>query len=97
MAKLRQISEVAKRNVKMRDGNGCVLCGNVPTELHHYKSRAQGGSDYPENLVSLCRMCHEHVHFFDLGGFKKQALTEYLADLYASPEYIWNNGELEEI
>ena len=31
-------------------------------ELHHRKTRKQGGSDTPANLLACCRWCHAWVH-----------------------------------
>lgn len=51
-----------------RDGGRCRLCGKdlstVPswlTEVHHIRPRAEGGSDHPSNLITLCVMCHKRI------------------------------------
>ena len=38
----------------------CTNCGQVAVDIHHIYARGMGGSekDYIENLVALCRICH---------------------------------------
>ena len=40
----------------------CEECGAVAVDLHHIIKRSQGGSDKVENLVALCRDCHNKHH-----------------------------------
>lgn len=52
-----------KSYVKARDGFRCWACGNSENlEVHHIISRCNGGSDRPENLITLCGKCHENHH-----------------------------------
>lgn len=40
----------------------CEVCGGVAVDIHHIKCRGMGGSlgcDCIENLMALCRSCHE--------------------------------------
>jgi hypothetical protein len=40
----------------------CVVCGHVPpNDLHHVVPRDRGGPDVAENIVPLCRRCHQLV------------------------------------
>lgn len=48
--------------VRARDHDSCVICGNPAEHIHHLAERSQNGSDLPENLVCLCKRCHEKVH-----------------------------------
>ncbi len=44
----------------------CRVCGaNWLNELHHLVPRAQGGDDYPANLVEVCRSCHTMIEARD--------------------------------
>lgn len=54
---------VTREQVRERDGNRCARCGS-PRDLHvhHRITRAQGGRDYGENLITLCAPCHHWVH-----------------------------------
>ena len=61
--------ENLKAYAKWRDGNKCRVCGKSPRtdssvrlEVHHIRRRADGGSDTPDNVVTLCHECHEEHH-----------------------------------
>ena len=49
--------------VKARAGWRCQACGlRTRLDVHHVVKRAQGGSDFdPDNLVALCRACHDQT------------------------------------
>ena len=55
-----------KAYVLSRDGYQCQHChGNRKDrrlEVHHIIFRCNGGSDEPENLIVLCKSCHDDVH-----------------------------------
>lgn len=46
----------------------CELCGDKATDIHHIEPRSKFGStrkveqDHPDNLIALCRLCHEFAH-----------------------------------
>jgi len=50
--------------VRLRDGNRCVICGRNDRPLHvdHIHPRSQGGLDLPSNLRTLCEVCHVKRH-----------------------------------
>ena len=47
-----------------RDNYTCQCCGkkNCRLEVHHIKFRRDGGTDNEENLITLCKECHDGVH-----------------------------------
>ena len=47
-----------------RDNNTCQCCGkkNCRLEVHHIKFKSNGGTDDEENLITLCKECHDGVH-----------------------------------
>ena len=47
-----------------RDNYTCQCCGkkNCRLEVHHIKFRRDGGTDDEENLITLCKDCHDGVH-----------------------------------
>ena len=54
-----------KFQVMRRDRFICRCCGKRATtngDPHHILYRSHGGKDEPENLVWLCRRCHDAVH-----------------------------------
>jgi 5-methylcytosine-specific restriction endonuclease McrA len=50
-------------NLDVSDHILCTNCGQVAVDIHHINARGMGGSlkDYIENLVALCRLCHNMV------------------------------------
>lgn len=58
------------RDVLNRDNCTCRRC-NIKFDrrylsVHHLTSRANGGSDDPSNLITLCNSCHDYVESNDL-------------------------------
>jgi 5-methylcytosine-specific restriction endonuclease McrA len=52
-----------RRQVLERDGWRCQQCGQRRSlEVHHLQLRSQSGADEPENLITLCRRCHQRRH-----------------------------------
>ena len=60
--------ENLKAYAKYRDGYKCRACGKskrkdgVRLEVHHIIRKADGGTDVPENVVTLCEDCHKAHH-----------------------------------
>ena len=56
-----------KEYVRWRDEYRCRKCrSRMHLEVHHIVQRRDGGSDRPDNLVTLCHDCHAALH---RGGF----------------------------
>lgn len=54
--------EIRKR-VLFRDGFKCKTCGSRENlEVHHVIPLSKGGTNTLDNLVTLCRKCHEAIH-----------------------------------
>ena len=55
-----------KAFVKSRDNYTCQNCkgksGDTRLEVHHIIHRNDGGSDRPDNLITLCHTCHYDYH-----------------------------------
>ena len=54
-----------RRNALERDGYRCSTKGCHRThdlQVHHLHERQHGGRHELENLVTLCRLCHENLH-----------------------------------
>lgn len=49
-----------------RDDHTCQCCHGKEKdpnlEVHHIRYRSQGGTDQPENLITLCHTCHKALH-----------------------------------
>lgn len=49
--------------IRERDGNTCARCGSTDRlAVHHLTRRADGGTDTPTNLLTLCHDCHQAEH-----------------------------------
>lgn len=69
----RNIPDPVRVAVLRRDGFSCRCCGWSPAdrqsgdprsllELHHIKHHGEGGTNSPENLLTLCNVHHDDVH-----------------------------------
>ena len=50
------------RGWKIPEDAICINCGDFAVDCHHYRNRKSGSSkylDYYENLIPLCRLCHD--------------------------------------
>jgi len=52
-------------------------CTHVASEIHHVKFRSAGGKDILENLVAICKNCHDKAHGKNHGN-KKMYKNIYL-------------------
>lgn len=49
-------------NIGEQDIVRCKVCGQIAADIHHIVYRSQGGTDDIENLIELCRKCHDLAH-----------------------------------
>ena len=40
----------------------CEVCKKQAVEIHHIIKKSQGGKDNIENLIAVCRECHNRAH-----------------------------------
>jgi 5-methylcytosine-specific restriction endonuclease McrA len=40
----------------------CEKCHGKAVDIHHIKFKSQGGKDEIDNLIALCRGCHDLAH-----------------------------------
>jgi 5-methylcytosine-specific restriction endonuclease McrA len=71
-----------KAYILSRDGHTCRRCRGTSKdnrlEVHHIIFRTNNGSDEPDNLMTLCKTCHDKVHDGSValkGGVKKGSLN----------------------
>ena len=60
------ISQEVKKIVHERDRGCCILCGrplSVSYSNAHFIPRSKGGLGIPENIVTLCSVCHNMYDF----------------------------------
>ena len=49
--------------VDERDGRRCRICASwTGVQHHHIKKRSQGGADAPDNVLTVCGVCHRDIH-----------------------------------
>jgi 5-methylcytosine-specific restriction endonuclease McrA len=68
-----------KAYILSRDGYTCQQCKknkNLHLHVHHIVFRSQGGTDSPENLITLCEPCHEALHAGTLADTIHSKLTK---------------------
>lgn len=81
------ISPEVHEAVWTRDGGACVYCGRKWPYVFpeaHYISRKRGGLGIPENILTLCRPCHDR---FDHGTREERNemrdfFREYFKNIY---------------
>lgn len=62
--------------IKIRDKHTCQSCGiKTGLTVHHILSRNEGGTDYPPNLITLCKGCHNEIE--ELGFKVKEQIIDY--------------------
>ena len=85
------ISPAVRREVVLRDGGQCIICGSAQNiQIAHYISRARLGLGIPQNLACMCCICHREMdngrHHTDYQSLFKRYLQEKYSD--------WNEGDL---
>lgn len=53
----------AIKEAKKRDYYTCQICGSSENVTgHHIWDRSFNGADHEDNIVTLCKSCHDKVH-----------------------------------
>ena len=61
MIKGTPIPEETRRFIIERAGGKCEYCGKRGEDIHYIKYRSNGGDNNKNNLILLCRRCHNTV------------------------------------
>lgn len=56
-----EISPEVRGIVEKRDGYCCIFCGAPGRGEAHFVNRSQGGLGIPENIITICRFCHNQM------------------------------------
>jgi len=79
-----------KAYVLNRDNYECFKCKtkNVKLNVHHIILKSGGGTDTPDNLITLCKKCHEKLHKgdFDIKGVRSK--TKHATEIGIIKSYI---------
>lgn len=70
-------AELKKMRIKVliRDKNKCIICGKPAEIIHHIDGSKNNHS--MDNLIAVCRKCHEIIHCDDEGKSLKGRPTKY--------------------
>lgn len=85
-ARALQIPMKVKKIVYERDKGRCVVCGKRGLPEAHYIPRSAGGLGIEQNIVCLCRECHDKFDFGDgetmahIGDMIRAYLMEHYPD-----------------
>jgi len=85
------IPKEVKKVVGGRDGHCCIFCGSPYARPEaHYIPRSQGGMGIEENILTVCRFCHEQLDEGKKWQFLHNFAKAYLMDHYPD----WDESKL---
>ena len=91
-AKAHAISSTVKLIVTRRDNGRCVYCGLPGLPEAHFIPRSKGGLGIPQNILTLCRSCHDA---FDHGPKReREGMREYFREYLSSKYENWSEDAL---
>ncbi len=79
----------AWRDVKRRYAEVCpmvCMCGDTATQIHH-TTYERVGRERIDDLVALCRACHQHAHALEAAGVIDLDLDGFYYDRFQAAEY----------
>ena len=79
----RDIPADVRRAVEVEAGHRCAIptCRHGHYDLHHITEYAKGGLHIKENLIALCKNCHDRVHRGEIDRKSLIAYKKQLQDL----------------
>lgn len=86
------IQKGVKKAVYDRDGGRCVLCGKTyqAEPNAHIVARSQGGLGIEQNIVTLCRTCHDRYDQTAERHALRAQLEQYIRGFYPD----WNENDV---
>lgn len=90
------ITKKTKDAVYERDGGRCVWCRGASMlpalPEAHFIPRSKGGLGIPENILTLCRKCHDQ---FDHGtAYERNMMRIYFREYLKRMHKDWNEEKL---
>lgn len=79
-----------KREVEERDHGHCIFCGRPGRGEAHFISRAQGGLGIEENLITVCRPCHDLMD----NSTKRQQMLSFAREHLKARYPYWDESLL---
>lgn len=59
---MKNVPDKIREEVLKRDMHECQICRNKENlDIHHIVKIRHGGTNQPENLITLCSSCHRHI------------------------------------
>ncbi len=78
-----------REKVLWRDRYVCQRCGNQKRlQAHHIRSRSDGGTNTPQNGITLCESCHDELHRRLWTLLQSPKTFEYPAHLQLGKRYL---------
>ena len=91
-AKALQISSFVRLLVSRRDDGLCVYCRRPGNPEAHFIPRSKGGLGVPQNILTLCRECHDK---YDFGAREeREGMREYFREYLSSKYDDWSEEKL---
>lgn len=91
-AKAHAIPATVKLIVNRRDDGLCVYCHRPGLPEAHFIPRSKGGLGIPQNILTLCRSCHD---LFDKGPkAQREGMREYFREYLMSKYDDWSEDAL---
>lgn len=91
-AKALAIPAAVKVAVNARDGGRCVYCLAPGLPEAHFIPRSKGGLGREENILTLCRSCHDR---FDNGTKReREGMREYFREYLCVQYPEWDESKL---
>lgn len=91
-AKACAIPSYVKQTVYNRDSGRCVYCGRPGLPEAHYIPRSKGGLGVQENVLTLCRPCHDR---FDNGDRQtREGMREFFREYLMTQYPEWDEEKL---
>ena len=85
-----EITPAVRRAVEERDGHRCIFCGRSGRGEAHFIGRAHGGLGVEENILTVCRYCHNEMDNGKDRVYYVAKAESYLRDHYPD----WDAREL---
>lgn len=90
LTKALQIPPKVKQAVRARDDDTCIWCGRPGLAEAHFVPRSHLGLGIEENILTLCRECHE---VYDRSG-KREEMKAFFKDYLQSKYPDWDESKL---
>jgi len=84
------ITPKVRQEVEERDGGLCIFCHFPGRGEGHYVPRSHGGLGIPENIICVCRTCHDRMDNSQARQIYMNRAREYLESKYPD----WDESKL---